>query len=348
VTRAWELQAFGLEHLVLVERPVPEPGPGEVVVRVRAAALNSRDLQIAHDQYYPDQRLPIVLGSDGAGEVAAVGPGVDRVAVGDRVVGAFAQGWISGERTWERWLTHLGGQRDGVLGEHVLLDAEGVVPVPGYLTDAEAAAATSAAATAWRALVEQGDTRPGQTVLVQGTGGVAIFALQFARLAGARVIVTSSSDEKLARAQGLGAWAGVNYRTHPDWHEEVLRLTGGHGVDHVVETAGDLTRSVACLRVGGLVSTLGYTGQLDLDNGSPADWTYSTPVIPMLVRQVRLQALSCAPRESFERMFDAMAAAELRPVIDRVFPFDRTVEALRHLQSGRHVGKVCVDVGAAT
>ena len=197
--RAWELRDFGWENLVLAERPVPEPGPGQVLVRVGGAALNSRDLQILHDQYYPDQRFPIVLGSDGAGEVVAVGEGVERPAVGDRVAGAFAQGWISGERTWERWLTHLGGQLDGVFADYVVFEADAAIPVPSYLSDVEAAAATSAAATAWRALVEVGHVRPGDTVLVQGTGGVALFALQFAQLAGARVIVTSSSDEKLAR-----------------------------------------------------------------------------------------------------------------------------------------------------
>jgi NADPH:quinone reductase-like Zn-dependent oxidoreductase len=345
--RAWELQAFGLEHLVLVERPRPEPGPDEILVRVSAAALNSRDLQIAHDQYYPDQRLPIVLGSDGVGEVVAVGKNVERFVPGDRVVGAFAQGWISGERTWDRWLTHLGGHRDGVLQEYVLFDAEGALSVPDYLEDAEAAAATSAAATAWRALVELGRVGPGDTVLVQGTGGVAVFALQFACLAGARVIVTSSSDEKLARARTLGATAVVNYREHPDWDDEVMRLTDGVGVDHVVEIAGDLERSIRCLRVGGLISTVGYAGQLDLRSGSPADWSYTTPVIPMLVRNVRLQALSCAPRESFERMFRALAAAELRPVVDSVFAFEETVSALRYLQSGAHLGKVCIDVAGS-
>jgi NADPH:quinone reductase-like Zn-dependent oxidoreductase len=345
--RAWELRDFGFEHLVLADRPVPEPGPGQVAVRVRGAALNSRDLQILHDQYYPDQRFPIVLGSDGAGEVVAVGEGVERPAVGERVAGAFAQGWISGERTWDRWLTHLGGQLDGVLQETMLLEAEGAIPVPAYLSDVEAAAATSAAATAWRALVELGGVRPGDTVLVQGTGGVATFALQFARLAGARVIVTSRSEEKLARVRELGAWAGVDCLRHPDWDEEVLRLTDGAGVDHVVETVGDLERSVRCLRVSGLISAVGYMGQLDLESPRP-EWTYRTPIVPLLVRNARLQALSCAPAVTFERMFRGMEAAELRPAIDRVFAFEEVHEALRHLQAGRHVGKVCVDVGGAT
>lgn len=346
--RAWELRAFGWEQLVLADRPIPEPGPGQVVVRVGGAALNSRDLQIIHDQYYPDQTFPIVLGSDGAGEVVTVGAGVERPAVGDRVAGAFAQGWISGARTWDRWLTHLGGQLDGVFQDYVLLEADGAIPVPSHLTDVEAAAATSAAATAWRALVELGRIEPGQTVLVQGTGGVAVFALQFAHLAGARVVVTSSSEQKLERARELGAWATVNYRTTPDWDEEVLELTGGEGVDHVVETAGDLERSIRSLRVGGLISAVGYVGQLDLTSGAGPAWAYSAPIISLLVRNVRLQALSCAPAETFRGMYRAMEATQLRPAVDRVFAFEEVVEALRYLQAGEHVGKVCVQVSAST
>jgi NADPH:quinone reductase-like Zn-dependent oxidoreductase len=340
--RAWELQGFSLDELVLMERPLPEPGQREVLVRVLATALNSRDLQVIHDQYDPDQRLPLVPVSDGAGEIVATGDEVRGVAVGDRVVGAFAQGWIAGERTSERWLTHLGGHRDGLLQEYALLDAEGAVPAPDYLSDVEAAAATSAAATAWQALVVQGGIRAGQRVLVQGTGGVALFALQFARLAGADVVVTSGSDEKLDRALALGARAGVNYRTHSDWDERVLELTGGVGVDHVVETAGDLERSLNCLRVGGLVSCVGYLGQLELDSAERPAWSYRVGIIPVLVKNARLQGMSAAPRETYEEMYRAMATAELRPAVDRVFPFEEAVEALRYLKSGEHFGKVCI------
>ncbi|HSK15980.1 MAG TPA: NAD(P)-dependent alcohol dehydrogenase [Gaiellaceae bacterium] len=344
--RAWELQGFSLDELVLVERPVPEPGPREVLVRVRAAALNSRDLQVIHDQYDPDQHLPLVPVSDGAGEIVAVGEEVSRVVAGDRVVGAFAQGWVAGERTWERWLTHLGGHRDGLLQEYALLDAEGAVRVPGHLSDAEAAAATSAAATAWQALVVRGGIRAGQSVLVQGTGGVALFALQFALLAGADVFVTSASDEKLERARALGALAGINYRADPDWDERVLELTNGLGVDHVVETAGDLARSLNCLRVGGLVSCVGYLDQLELDSGEPPAWSYRVGIVPVLVKNARLHGMSAAPRETYEEIYRAMAAAELRPVVDRVFPFEEAVEALRYLKAGAHFGKVCVAVAA--
>lgn len=340
--RAWELQGFSLGELVLVERPVPEPGPREVLIRVLATALNSRDLQVIHDQYDPNQHLPLVPVSDGVGQVVATGEEVSRVAVGDRVVGAFAQGWVSGKRTWDRWLTHLGGHRDGLLQEYALLDAEGAVPIPDYLSDPEAAAATSAAATAWHALVVCGGVRAGQRVLVQGTGGVALFALQFARLAGAEVVVTSGSDEKLERALALGAGAGINYMTDPDWDERILELTNGVGVDHVVETAGDLARSLNSLRVGGLVSCVGYLGQLRLDSPERPGWSYSVEIIPVLVKNARLQGLSAAPRETYEEMYRAMAAAELRPVVDRVFPFEEAVEALRYLRSGAHFGKVCI------
>lgn len=345
--RAWELRAFGLDNLALAERPIPEPGPGQVLVRVSAAALNARDLQVIHDQYDPNQRLPIVPVSDGCGEVVAVGEGVSRLAVGERVVGAFAQRWVAGRRTWERWLSHLGGHYDGMLQEYALLEADGAVPVPDSLTDVEAAAAAVAGATAWQALIEQGGLRPGETVLVQGTGGVALFALQFALLAGAGVIVTSASDEKLERARRLGAQAGINYAATPDWNQQVLELTAGEGVDHVVENAADLARAVSCVRVGGLISAIGYLGQLDLESANPTPWTYTAPVIPLLLRNVRIQGISAAPRETYDAMYRAIDRAGLRPVVDRVFPFEEAVDALRYLQGGRHFGKVCIQVAEA-
>ena len=342
--RAWELQAFGLDNLVLAERPEPTPGPGQIAIRVRAAALNSRDLQVIANRYDPNQRLPIVPASDGVGEVVAVGDGVTRVAVGDRVVPAFAQGWVAGERTWERWLTHTGGHHDGMLQEVAVLDAEAAVRVPEHLTDLQAAAACVAWATAWQALFAQGGLQPGQTVLVQGTGGVSIGALQLAVAAGARVIVTSGSDEKLERAKALGAEAGVNYRTRPDWDAAVLELTGGEGVDHVIENAGDLERSAACLRVGGLVSLIGYLSQLDID--APfVPYRYELSVLTALLRNVRIQGISAAPRESYDAMMRVIAANRIEPVVDeRVFAFEEAPAALRHLAAGAHFGKVCVQV----
>jgi NADPH:quinone reductase-like Zn-dependent oxidoreductase len=343
--RAWELSAFGLDKLKRVERPEPEPGPGQVKLRVQAAALNSRDLQVIANQYDPNQRLPIVPGSDGVGIVVAVGAGVTRVRPGDRVVPTFAQGWIAGERSWPRWLTTVGGHYDGLLQDYCVLEAEGVCPAPAHLNDVEAAACGAAAATAWEALVERGGLHAGQTVLVQGTGGVAMFALQFARLHGARVLVTSSSDDKLARARALGAADGINYRSTPDWHRAVLDLTGGEGVDHVVETAGDLERSVACLRPSGLVSLVGYSSQLALDSGAPPVYRYTVGVLPMLMQQARLQALTAAPRESCERMLRAIERNGLKPVIGAEFDFDAVPAALQAVAAGHAFGKICVRVG---
>lgn len=345
--RAWELQDFGLENLRLVDRPEPVPGPGQIAVRVRAAALNSRDLQVIADKYDPEQRLPIVPVSDGVGEVIAVGAGVDRIRLGERVIGAFAQKWIAGERTWDRWASHLGGHRDGMLQDIVLLDAEGAVRVPAYLTDLQAAAAGAAWATAWQALFGQGGLQPGQTVLAQGTGGVSVAALQLASAAGARVIVTSGSDAKLARARALGAAVGINYRERPDWEAAVLDATGGEGVDHVIDNVGDLERTVACVKVGGLVSLVGYLGQLRLvlDQAPPA-YRYDVPILPVLLRNVRLQGLSVGPRESYDAMMRAIEANRIVPAVDeRVFAFEAAPEALRYLASGAHFGKICIAVG---
>lgn len=230
--------AFGLENLTRAERPDPTPGPSQVRVRVKATSLNSRDLMMVEGRYNPRQKLPLVPNSDGAGVVDAVGPGVTRVKPGDRVMTLFAQAWQAGEPTKAIVGTTLGGPLDGALADTVLLHEDGVVPTPAYLSDEEAATLPCAAVTAWSALVTQGGLKAGDTVLVQGTGGVSIFALQIARLFGARVIVTSSRDDKLERALKLGAQEGINYRTTPDWEKAVRTLTGGVGVDHVVEVGG--------------------------------------------------------------------------------------------------------------
>jgi NADPH:quinone reductase-like Zn-dependent oxidoreductase len=340
--RAWELQAYGLENLRLVERPRAALKPHEARIAMRAAALNSRDLQVIANQYDPHQRLPVVPVSDGVGEVIEIGSAVARVKIGDRVSPAFAQGWIAGARTWERWLTHVGGHYDGMLQEEIVLPAEGLVRVPSYLSDAEAAAACVAATTAWQALVVEGKLFAGQTVLVQGTGGVALFALQFAKLHGARVIVIASSDERLRRAAALGAWGLVNYRTTPNWADEVNTLTGGAGVDHIIDTVGDLEKAVGCLATGGLISLIGYTGQMALDAKSAPAYRYSADVIATLLRNARLQGISAAPRESAETMLRAMEMNEVRPVIDSVFAFENAPDALRKLADGGVFGKVCI------
>ncbi|HEY0554266.1 MAG TPA: NAD(P)-dependent alcohol dehydrogenase, partial [Thermoanaerobaculia bacterium] len=237
--RAIEIQgAFGLDHLALVERPDPRPGPGQALVRLRAASLNFRDLLTVEGKYNPKQKLPLIPCSDGAGEVVTVGEGVTRVQPGDRVCTVFAQKWLAGRPTRERLRSTLGGPLDGTLAELAVFDQEGLVKTPDSLTDEEAATLPCAAVTAWSALVTEGGLTAGDTVLVQGTGGVSLFALQLAKILGARVIATSSSDEKLARVREMGADETINYREVPAWGVRAKELTGGAGVDHVVEVGG--------------------------------------------------------------------------------------------------------------
>ena len=254
--KVWEIQgSFGLDRLRLAERPDPAPGPGELLLAVRAVALNHRDLTTVDGTYNPKQRLPLVPCSDAAAEVVAVGEGVTRFAAGDRVCPLFAQRWLCGEPERERLRSTLGGPLDGTLAERMAVPAESAVAVPEHLSDEEAATLPCAALTAWSAVVTHGRTRPGDVVVVLGTGGVAVFALQLARLAGARVIVTSSSDDKLARARELGAWGTINYRAEPEWGRRVKELTGDRGADLVVEVGGaeTLSRSLHAVRMGGTI-----------------------------------------------------------------------------------------------
>lgn len=326
---------FGLDALAVAEVPEPRPGPGEVLVRVQACSLNYRDLLVVKGLYDARLARPFVPLSDGVGRVAEVGAGVTRVQVGERVAGAFMPGWVSGELTEAAAKSALGGGGTGMLAEAVVLPEEGVVHVPEHLNDEEAATLPCAAVTAWHALVAEGHVAPGDTVLTQGTGGVSLFALQFARLAGARVIATSSSDAKLARVRDMGASAGINYKTTPEWDRRVRELTGGQGVDHVVEVggAGTLTRSVRATRTNGRVGLIGV-----LAHGGEVNLT------PVLMRNVRVQGILVGSRAMFEDMNRAIALHRLRPVVDRVFPFEQAAEALRYLESGSHFGKVCVRV----
>jgi NADPH:quinone reductase-like Zn-dependent oxidoreductase/GNAT superfamily N-acetyltransferase len=250
---------FGLDRVAMVERPVPEPGPREVRIQMRAASLNARDLGVIGGFYYPDLKGPLIPVSDGVGEVVAVGEGVRRFRPGDRVSATFSQRWISGDPT-KKWLDGLlGGPLDGMLAEYAVLHEDGLVRVPEHLSDEEAATLPCAAVTAWQSVVTEGRVQAGDVVVVQGTGGVSLFALQFAKLHGAAVIVTSSSDEKLERARQLGADYGINYRQTPDWEQAVLSWTDGRGADHVVDVGGaaTLNRSIAAVRFGGRVSLIG-------------------------------------------------------------------------------------------
>lgn len=337
--RVWTLEdAPGFAALVAGERPDPQPGPGEAVVAVRAVSLNFRDLLVATGRYAggakPVGRIPV---SDGAGEVVAVGPGVTRVQPGDRVAAAFMPGWLDGPLTPEKQATSLGGAgADGMLAERVALPAAALVPIPTHLSFEEAATLPCAAVTAWYALFEGAALRPGETVLLLGTGGVSVFALQFAKLAGARVIMTSSSAAKLERVQALGADEVIDYRAVPEWQERVLALTGGRGVDLAVEVGGPgtLNRTLQAVRYGGQISLIGVLTGL----GDRVD------TVAILHKNIRIQGTYVGSVAMFERMNAAIAQARLRPVIDRVFPFEQAREAYAHLDSGSHLGKVVIRV----
>ena len=268
------------------------------------------------------------------GEVVAVGEGVTRVKTGDRVAGIFFQKWLSGELTEAIAKSALGGAIDGLLAEYAVLDSDGVVHVPEHLTDEEAATLPCAAVTAWNALIAQGGVKAGESVLVQGTGGVSIFALQFAKLVGARVIATSSSDEKLQRVRQLGASDTINYYQTPEWDKQVRELTAGIGVDYVVEVggAGTLTKSLRAVRMGGQISLIGVlsgaTGEIN--------------PVAIVMKNVRLGGIYVGSREMFEAMNRAIALHKLQPVVDRVFPFHEAREALAYMESGAHFGKICI------
>ena len=326
-------EPFGIDALRAVERPMPEPGPGQLLVRMKAVALNYRDLMIVNGRWRaPEPRVPV---SDGVGEVVAVGEGVSRVAPGDRVAGTFHPRWLDGDPTPEKLQSPLGGTAaDGVLAEYVVFDAEAVVRVPEHLSDEEAATLPCAAVTAWHAVVARAGVSAGDTVLVQGTGGVSLFAAQFARMAGASVIATSGSDEKLECMRALGAAHGINYRRSPDWDARVLELTDGRGVDHVLDVAGgeNLNRSLNAVRFGGTVALVGFLAGM------------SAPVETFLMaeKNVRLHGILVGPRAMFEQMNAAIAEHRARPVVDRVFELEDVGAALRRLESGASFGKVCV------
>jgi NADPH:quinone reductase-like Zn-dependent oxidoreductase len=325
---------FGIDALKLTERPDPTPGHGQVVVKVKAVSLNYRDLLTVKQGGMRNLRLPLIPCSDGAGEVVKIGPEVTRVKPGDRVAGIFLQTWLAGETNASYGESALGGAIDGMLAEQVVLPEDGLVHIPEHLSYEEASTLPCAAVTAWQGLVTKGGMKAGDTVLVQGTGGVSIFALQFAVMTGARVIITSSSNEKLARAKQLGAAEGINYRITPNWEKRVLELTDGEGVDHVVEVggAGTIEKSFQAVRVGGTVSLIGILtgagGQIN--------------PLPVLLKSLRLQGIYVGSREMFEAMNRALAIQRMRPVIDRVFPFTQTHEAFKLMESAAHFGKIVI------
>lgn len=332
----YEIQGeFGLDQLKAASRPIPVPGPGEVLIKMLAVSLNSRDLGVIDGFYNPNLSTPLIPISDGVGEVVAMGERVSRFKTGDRVSGIFTQSWINGEPTQENWVSTLGSPLDGLLAEYAVFPEKGLVRVPDHLTNEEAAALPCAGVTAWHAIIEEGKIKAGDTVVVQGTGGVSLFALQFAKLQGATVIVTSSSDEKLERAKRLGADFGINYRQTPEWDKVVLEQTDGRGADHIVDLGGSATlnRSISALRVGGQISMVGVLSGFRVEGFD---------IIPAILRKARLQAINVGSRDMFESMNRTIEQSEFRPVIDRVFPFERTVDALHYLAKGSHFGKICI------
>ncbi len=329
-----ELRSFGEGGLAEAERPVPEPGPGRVRIRMRAASLNYRDLLVVKGVYNPRLPLPLVPLSDGVGVVDAIGPGVTRWKEGDRVCPIFAQEWLCGPPDREALRSTLGGPLDGTLAEFMVVGEQGLVAPPAHLADSEAATLPCAALTAWNALVTLGGLEQGETVLTLGTGGVSLFALQFARLQGARVFATTSDKDKAQRLLALGAAQVLNYREDPRWGRTAREISGG-GVDLVVEVggAGTLEQSLQALRPGGRIALIGVLS----GTRSKID------VLPILMNQLRVQGIFVGSREDFRSMNRAIALSGLRPVVDKVFPFREATAALAHLESGRHFGKICLE-----
>lgn len=330
--------ATGAEALELRELPDPQPGPGEVLVRMRASSLNFRDSLILNGGYRKQQKTEDLIPlSDGAGEVVALGSGVDSWKPGDRVTANFCPNWIGGKADRHNIESAPGKSEDGMLCELRVFPAHALVATPEHLSDAEAASLPCAGLTAWSALITLGRVEPGELVLTQGTGGVSLFALQFAKMAGAEVIVTSSSDDKLARAEALGADHVINYVANPDWGRAALEISSGRGVDHVVELGGTQTlkQSLMAIRPGGTVSMIGVL------SGA----TFGDILLPFVVsRQVRLQGVTVGSRQGLEAMCRGMAVHGVKPVVDSVYPMAETAAAVARLESGRHFGKVCIEI----
>ncbi|WP_046242849.1 zinc-dependent alcohol dehydrogenase family protein [Hymenobacter terrenus] len=328
-------EGYGIDSLRMVQRAPEALAPNQIRVRVRAVSLNYRDLLVVNgfDRWKPPTgRIPV---SDGAGEVVEVGAAVTRVQTGDRVAGLFLPNWISGRLVPEGLLRAPGGASfDGFLTEYAVLGEGDVIAVPAYLSYEEAATLPCAALTAWHGLIEEGTIKAGDTVLIQGTGGISLFSLQFALLSGAEVIVISSSDEKLSRVAQLGARHRINYVTTPDWPRQVLDLTNGRGVNHVVEVVGatNINKSIEAVAVAGTISLIGLIegikGEINTEK--------------IMGKHIRLQGIEVGSTAMFQNLNRDIASAQLHPVIDRVFPFAEFKEAFTHLSEGRHFGKVCI------
>jgi NADPH:quinone reductase-like Zn-dependent oxidoreductase len=331
--RAAKVFGFSLDEIRVVEAAVPTPGPGSILVKIKAATLNYRDLAVLTGTYIPGLPLPFVPASDACGEVVAIGDGVTRFAVGDRVTPIYTQGWHDGRPTPEQRATRtIGAPLGGVLQDFVVVPSEDAVRAPVNLTDTEAACLPIAALTAWSALAA-GPVKAGDTVLLQGTGGVSLFALQFAKMAGAKVIILSSSDEKLKRAKALGADIGINYKTTPQWSSAVKEASGGRGADLIVETIGtSLPESLSCVAFGGTVAIVGFV----------AGYETKINVRQLIGPMVRIQGIAVGSRRGFEDMNRAIELANIKPVIDTVYPFEDVANAFKYMKKGSHFGKIAV------
>jgi len=334
--RVLEIQgSYGLDNLKIAERPDPTPGPGQVAVSMRAVSLNFRDLMTVIGIYGGNFPLPLVPFSDGCGVISAIGPGVTRVKVGDRVSSLFFQNWFAGPPKLEKIITPLGGPLDGCGQEVMIVSEQGVSKVPEFLTDNQVSTLACAGLTAWRALVVDGDVKAGDIAVLQGTGGVSIFALQFAKAMGLEVIITSSSDEKLERAKAMGADHVINYKATPSWSSEVRKITNGRGADIVVEVGGaqTLPQSISSVRIGGHVAIIGVLSGV----AEPFN------VASLIQTSARVQGLSVGSREMFEDMCRAMELHKIAPVVGQTFPWTEAKAALESMRDGQHFGKICLE-----
>jgi NADPH:quinone reductase-like Zn-dependent oxidoreductase len=332
--KLFELSAFGLDNLKPAERATPEPAADEVLIRIRAVSLNFRDQLIVQGKYNPRMKLPRVPVSDGAGEIVSVGRDVTGWQRGDRVVIPFFPAWLDGEPTADGAASGLGGDVDGLLREFACVKAEALLPIPTHLSFEQAAALPCAAVTAWNGLFVSGNLQCGHTLLLQGTGGVSLFGLQFGKIAGAKIIITSSSDAKLERARSMGADHTINYRETPDWEKKVREITNGRGVDLTLEVGGvgTLPKTLKAMSYAGHVSLIGVlagiTGEVQLGQ--------------ILHKALSIRGIYVGSRAMFQSMNAAISQHRLEPVIDRVFNFDETVAAFRHFELGQHFGKVVI------
>jgi len=333
--RAYEIVSDGgVDALALNERPSPEPGQGQILVGIRASSVNYRDLSTIENPVARGIAYPLIPNSDGAGEVLAVGDGVTRFKVGDRVAGCFFQDWSDGAITAVAMASAMGGAIDGVLAEQVVLSEAGAVHIPQHMSYEEGTTLPCAGLTAWNCLIEQGGLKPGKTALFLGTGGVSIIGLQIARMMGARAIITSSSDAKLERAKDLGADELINYRETPEWQARVLELTDGGGVDVTIETGGGgtLEKTLEATRVGGIISLIGVL------TGGAIDPT------TVMRKSIRLQGVYVGNRRMFEDMNAAFELNRVHPLIDQVFDFEDARAAYHAMRGAGHFGKLVVKV----